>query len=241
MELRKIIYIVVAILLVYFLYMYFFYSNEVLLVDTHDAKVKATITPSEFTKDNTVSDFTYSLWFYVKDWNYNFGKTKHIFSRVDSIQQPTPLVAFAPTINNLVITMNCSPVEGTTNNTANLNTCIVNNIPLQRWTHLLLSLNGRALDVYIDGKLVKTCVLNGVPQVSTSPMTLCGTTDGNNESGFSGYIARFKYFNKSMNPTEAYNIYKEGISGNPLFDALNKYSLKMSIIENNQEVKSFKI
>ena len=40
------------------------------------------------------------------------------------------------------------------------------NVPLQKWVNLIISLYGRTLDVYIDGKLVRTCVLPGVAQVN---------------------------------------------------------------------------
>lgn len=238
MDFRKILYIVIAILLIYFLYKWIFYKTETLLVDTHDAKIAQIINPTEFNGENSVSDYTYSLWFYVKDWNHNFGNKKQIFARYNNVNNtnfPVPEVYLAPSVNNLIVDMNCAPNMGSDINTSNITSCAIQNIPLQRWTHLLVSLNGRALDIYLDGKLVKTCVLNGVPNIASSPMSLC------KDGGFSGYIAKFKHYNKSMNPTEAYNIYKEGISGNPLFDALNKYSLKMSVIENNREVKSFKI
>lgn len=37
--------------------------------------------------------------------------------------------------------------------------CMINNFPLQRWVNLIVSLNNRTMDVYLNGKLVRTCIL----------------------------------------------------------------------------------
>ena len=43
----------------------------------------------------------------------------------------------------------------------------------------------------------------------------------------------------ASNPQQAYNIYKEGMSGSLLGDVMNKYKLKVSFIENDKETSSF--
>jgi hypothetical protein len=49
---------------------------------------------------------------------------------------------------------------------ATMHSCSIEDVPLQRWTNLIISLDNRALDLYLDGKLVRTCVLPGVPKMN---------------------------------------------------------------------------
>jgi hypothetical protein len=38
---------------------------------------------------------------------------------------------------------------------------VVQNIPLQKWNHVIMTKSGSTIDIYIDGKLVKTSIMDG--------------------------------------------------------------------------------
>ena len=99
-----------------------------------------------------------------------------------------------------------------------IHTCNVPNVPLQRWVNLIVSVYGRSLDVYIDGKLVRTCVLENTAFVDPKAGVYV-TPDG----GFAGWTSNFQYFNDAVNPQQAWNIYKNGYGGSLLGDLFNKY------------------
>jgi hypothetical protein len=85
---------------------------------------------------------------------------------------------------------------------------VVRNFPLQKWVNMIISLYGRTLDIYIDGKLVQSDVLGGVARpCNNAPLEI--TNDG----GFQGWTSNFKYWSHALNPQEAYNIYREGYGG----------------------------
>ena len=46
--------------------------------------------------------------------------------------------------------------------------CTIPNIPIQNWVSIIVSLNGRDMDTYINGKLVKTCVLDNAAFVDST-------------------------------------------------------------------------
>ena len=78
--------------------------------------------------------------------------------------------------------------------------------------------NNNTLDTYLDGKLVRTCVLTGTPKMDNKmPVFL---TPNN---GFSGYTSKFRFYARTLNPREVFDIYKEGYSDNPLGALLGKY------------------
>ena len=44
--------------------------------------------------------------------------------------------------------------------------CDLTDIDLQRWINITVSVNGRIVDVYYDGKLARSCVLPTIPVAS---------------------------------------------------------------------------
>jgi hypothetical protein len=118
------------------------------------------------------------------------------------------------------------------------------NIPVQKWNNLTISIDTRTLDVYLDGKLRNSFIMHGFYKNyydnSTKKNIYIGNM-GTNNIGFAGFITRIRYVGYSINPQEAYNIYKEGISSSLATTIFNKYSLKVSFLEYNKEKGSFQL
>ena len=102
-----------------------------------------------------------------------------------------------------------------------------------------MSISGRTLDVYSDGKLVRTYLFLGVSKTDTSDDIIVGNSE--QLKGFSGWTSKFQYFANSSNPLEAYDIYKEGPGTNLFSNLFNKYRLKVAFMEYNTEKSSFEI
>lgn len=229
MDTHSIILGVIVIIALYIVYMYYFgNSSTSYLAGLHDAKTSMTISSSNLPGGAT-ADYTYSVWVYVNNWNYRLGEKKPILERpgMDSME-------FDSNLNNIIFTLAVSPPEGTTPVT---HTCTLENVPLQAWTNIIMTLNGRALDLYMDGKLVRTCVLPGVPHIL--PGANLQLTPG---GGFYGYTGNLQYINKAVNPRDAWAIYREGYGGSNWFsNILNKYRIKLAFMEDNREINSIEI
>ena len=204
-------------------------------------KVEAGDLASSDSSGNT-SNFTYSIWFYIDDWNYRYGEPKVIFGRMTTgtgQKEPCPSVVLGPIQNNIVVSLAVypgldeQPEDGTNYIVHN---CPVANVPIQRWCNLLISVYGRTLDLYLDGKLVRTCVLPGVAKIdSNAPVYI--TPNG----GFAGWTSRFQYWPDSSDPQKAWNIYKAGYGGSLLGSIFGKYTIKVSLMEGDTEDSSFTI
>jgi len=223
MEAKNVLLFVIIIVLLYIVIKYVIKDVNTLtgLVSAQTMqKIEASSLASSSSAGAT-SNYTYSIWFYVDDWNVKYGEPKVVFGRMASEMdknQPCPLVSLAPLENNLIVSlaiypgMDTAPIEDTTTATAtatatdtSIHRCMVANIPIQKWVNVLISTYGRSLDIYIDGKLVRTCVLPGVARVeSSTPVYI--TPNG----GFSGWTAKFQYWPDSCDPQKAWNIYKAG-------------------------------
>ena len=94
--------------------------------------------------------------------------------------------------------------------------CDLPEIDLQRWTMVTVVLNGRTIDVYMDGKLSRSCVAPSYYKVDPTGVKAVMTSRG----GFDGYTGATSVANYAMNPDEIYRAYLSGPEGSST-DILN--------------------
>ena len=230
---------VIVIIILYLVYSYFFKDHtSANLVGMHNAKNKLRIEATTLPGNSSTVDFAFSIWLYINDWNYRYGNTKTIFFRgQDTDGSPkSPQVSLGSNTNDVTITIMCYPTTGSKSEPGTPSSCKVSNIPIQKWTHLLFTTNNNTLDTYLDGKLVRTCVLSGTPKMDNK-MPLFLTPN----NGFSGYTSKFRFYARTLNPREVFDIYKEGFSDNPLGALLGKYKMKVAFLRGSEEMNSFTI
>ena len=157
-------------------------------------------------------------WMFVKDWNYGYGKEKSVMYRPDATNGSVanPNVTLHPTENTLRVAVSIFPASeggagnsepapaGHSGSTDDVFICEVPNIPLQAWFSVSMTVFERNLDVYIDGKLVKSCFLPGVPKPAVGDIQL--TKDG----GFSGYMCDMYHYPRMLTPSDAIAFFTAG-------------------------------
>ena len=248
--------IVITILIIVFILflLNYIFSDPYTLQNMQDGKSATTISASTLaTNGNSVpfSNFSYSIWFYVNDWNYRYGEPKVIFGRMSAASgqgrgsipgvsgvDPCPAVVLGSSDNSVSVSLGCFPginqAPTTTGGRTVIHTCKVDNVPIQRWVNLIVSVYGRSMDLYIDGKLVRTCLLPGVASVNNNS-DIYVTPSG----GFDGWTAKFQYYPNPTNPQEAWNIYTQGYAG--WFSMFSSYRIKLSLTENGETKSSITI
>jgi hypothetical protein len=83
--------------------------------------------------------------------------------------------------------------------------CDIREIGLQRWVNLTVSVNGKTVDTYVDGKLMRSCVLPSTFKVDTGyTATLLGY------GGFGGQIANTVMYDAALNPEAVHTNYMAG-------------------------------
>ena len=237
--------ITIVVIVLIFMILKYLLSDPYTLQNLQDGKTSSTIEADSLATNGTdvpSSNFAYSVWFYINDWNYRYGEPKVIFGRMGAMSppgqgsvpgidglDPCPAVVLGAVENNIAISLGCYPgadQEPTTKggNTV-VHTCGVSNIPIQKWVNLIMNVYGRSMDIYIDGKLVRTCLLPGVASVNNNTkihVTPLG--------GFDGWTSKLQYFPNSINPQDAWNIYTKGYaSWSSMF---NSYQVEISLVEN---------
>jgi hypothetical protein len=221
----------IVILLIVIVY-YLLRDSGISLTSMQSGKTATTI---EASKIEDAQNFTYSMWFFVSEWST--GEEKPILRRMGESGIPCPNVYLGANENNINVKIGCRD-DGGTDNTHTTHTCQISNVPLQKWVNLIVSVYGRSVDLYIDGKLVRTCVMPGVANVSAVQGSDVKITP---EGGFTGETSQFVYWPNATNPSEAAAIYRKGYGGSLIGNLLNKYRFQFTFIKDGRDVSSFQI
>jgi hypothetical protein len=189
-----------------------------LLGFSHNAESSAVIrgTNAPLSAQNEGS-YGVQWWMFIKDWNYGFGKEKSILSRPDPTNTAikNPSISLHPTENTLKVSVSIFPAgqegsvsepapAGDSGTTDDVFVCEVSDVPLQKWFSVSVTVFARNLDIYIDGKLVKSCFLPGVPKPASGDISV--TPDG----GFSGKMCNMFHYPRMLTPDDAIRFFSAG-------------------------------
>jgi hypothetical protein len=140
---------------------------------------------------------------FISDWDFNFSKEKTVVKRMGTgtSTDVSPHITLHPTDNSLQVKIAIYPTTtgtGTASSTGDSFTCTVENVPLQRWFSVSVTVFQRNVDIYIDGRLVKSCVLPGVPKPVLGDIHV-----GDDANGFSGSVCNLKSYATMLGPKDA--------------------------------------
>ena len=115
--------------------------------------------------------------------------------------------------NDGVPTITASMSPPSTATFVNSDRCnIANAIEYQRWVLLGVIANGRTLDVYVDGKLSRSCVYSGINDLGVT--TGIGEITVGRQSATTGTIngvfSSVEYYNYALSPATMWSIYQNG-------------------------------
>lgn len=177
-----------------------------------DGKTR-TVIPSGDALSTGGADWGLQYWMYISDWNYKFGSEKDVVKRIapNNPSIAAPRVSLSAADNTLNVRVSVFPTDGSAgaatpeaSSTGDSFVCSVENVPLQSWFSVSVTCFQRNLDVYINGRLVKSCVLSGVPKPAVGDIII-----GDN-GGFSGSVCNLNWYNSMLAPEDAKNFHAKG-------------------------------
>ena len=189
-------------------------DGKQLIVFPQDPKTKGAKTILRSINENAGVEFTWSVWIFIENLQYNSGKYRHIFHKGNVNPSPddnglnfpnnAPGLYIAPTTtqnstelhNNLVVIMN-------TYSTINEEVTI-NDVPLNKWVNVIIRCRNKSLDIYINGTITKSTELMGVPKQNYGDVYVAMN------GGFAGYISNLWYYNYALGTTAIQNIVQRG-------------------------------
>jgi hypothetical protein len=202
MDTIVIVLIFIIIILLYSLYYFSKKSSTNIKGTLYDLNKSNTSISSDSLTNPSTNRFSYSAWVYVNTWNKNSDKL--IYS---SGVSTSPIVSL--TLGKTTPDLK-AVVEG------NSSITITNNFPIQKWVHIVISVDSNVADCYLDGKLVVSRQLATVQAIPATYNINFGT--------FDAYLTGLEYISKPLNPQEVWSKYMagNGYSG-------GKYGVDLSI------------
>lgn len=145
------------------------------------------------------SEFTYAFWIFIEDWSYKYGQWKHILHKGNSSAWPNraPGIWLHPRENSMRFYMN-------TYNSIAGNYIDIQNIPLNKWFHIVFSVNQLTMDVYVNGNLRKSLKFTSLPKQNYGDLFIMSFR------GFDGYLSRLCYYNYAVPYSEVEKLLEQG-------------------------------
>ena len=96
--------------------------------------------------------------------------------------------------------------------------CDISELAMNKWVNICTVVSGKTLEIYMDGKLVKTCIFTNSYQVDQSGKGIAlrylqATSSSSGIYGFDGYFGGLQVLNTAMNPDDIYKTYMAGPTG----------------------------
>ena len=232
----NVVYVVAFLVVVYYLYKFLIADNELETICLSSSAPANTpgahyIKPTQGVETGGV--YTLSFWMYISNWDYRSGQAKSVIQVIDKSVADfnlltTILYPNEPKMMVRVHTQSQQQGGGDIDYTMNANAanllngaagsalftpgismpvCDLQDIDLQRWIHVAISVNGRIVDVYYDGKLNRSCVL---PDIPYAPAPGNQAVVWGNNGGYGGSISNIVFYQYALTPDRIYGIYQAG-------------------------------
>jgi len=184
-----------------------------LIVIPQDPSLKDSITITRSSNANEGIEFTWSVWIYIDDLTYNSGRYRCVFYKGNDYAKKSnsqdsqdsqglnfpnnaPGLYISPNSNSLVVMMN-------TFNVIN-EEITIDNIPINKWVNVIIRCQNNTLDIYINGTIIKSHYLHGVPKQNYGDVYIAPN------GGFSGHISNLWYYNYALGTAEIAKLTSKG-------------------------------
>jgi len=176
--------------------------------------------------------YSYAIWVHVKNLGNNTDISKYGNNNPEGKNNPANNIMYLKDKDgSSTYTFFSLDLYGDTsmyvryNQTADLPQpyLVTPNFPLQKWTLIIVSFDNKVMDLYLDGKLVKSKTMDILP----SPQTTSATMNfGTGDIDIYNYV-RYSY---PMDPQTAWSIYQ---AGTPSGASMDSYGLNLNIKKDN--------
>jgi len=183
-----------------------------LIVIPQDPETQGSVTIPRSVNANEGIEFTWSVWIFIDDLTYNSTKYRGVFYKGNDFAKNlnsgstedqglnfpnnAPGLYITPNTNNLVVIMN-------TFNVIN-EEILIDNIPLNKWVNVIIRCQNNTIDVYINGSIIKSHNLHGVPKQNYGDVFVAPN------GGFSGYISNLWYYDYGLGTSEISKLVNKG-------------------------------
>jgi hypothetical protein len=253
---------IVIVILGYILYMSYQSAPSVKLYDLGQEVNYSTnwLPTSKFPKVGTSTRYAYGVWIYLNQLGSTSGNNA-VFATLKDGNHPinmnqqyttqdassTFIVYFEsnkPILHCGIKTQGVSNKPEVSCPTGNgckdtFDVVITDNFTLQRWVYLVVSVDNLFVDLYLDGKLVKSVKMVNLPYQDANNAVSASVTGSvaNTKAAvcfgkLNGcFIANFQRWETPLDPQSVWNYYMQG---NGQSGAMSKYKINLDFIKNDK-------
>jgi len=187
-------------------------SNSTIISQNPDIKKSITVIRSN--NEKTGIEFTWSVWLYFNGFT-NDNKYHHIFNKGNKepndqgIVSPNnaPGLYANPKYDGIRVIMNSfnDPMSDMID---------INDLPIAKWMNVVIRVQGKNCDVYVNGRLTKRRIMKDVVKQNYDDVNVCLY------GGFAGYLSNLTYYNNAISIAEIQDIL---VSGPKMKSASNSF------------------
>jgi hypothetical protein len=161
---------------------------------------------------------SWAFWININSFTNNTNTYKHVFNKGNNVytgqdkDKKTGLAtinngpgvylisdATNPQLVNLVVFM-----DETSTNASSQTPAVVTNMPINKWAHVVIRIQGQIMDIYINGTIANRQILATVPKQNYDPVFI----GWNN--GFSGQLSNIIYYDHALGVFDINNLVLAG-------------------------------
>jgi hypothetical protein len=216
---------IIIVILIYVLYKYFTNDSTTLgaLIDLSTTSETNALITKDKIKNSTSARYSYGIWLYVNTWETL--NEKNVFYRKNGTD---------PNIYDirLYLDQSAPSLKCDFYTTKKETVTITNNFPIQKWVYIVVSVDSTLVDTYLDGKLITSQQLTGIPKVSDTDIFI-----GN----FKAYADKFERWTTPMDPQTVWKNYMAGNGGSTITKMFSSYGIDITFKKDNVEQQKFKL
>uniref|UniRef100_A0A6C0IXU3 LamG-like jellyroll fold domain-containing protein n=1 Tax=viral metagenome TaxID=1070528 RepID=A0A6C0IXU3_9ZZZZ len=173
-------------------------ENPIFFLKPKNGKKSLTINNRLLFEPKSGYDLSLTFWIYLDDWKYRFNSKKHILTKGRLEYNPkvcSPAIFLDEDINDMIVYI--QKHNG-------LKTIKVKDITLNKWVHIGVIISSNTSDIYIDGKLNSSNILDSFPKLNHGDLHV------NYFGGFAGKVSNLKYYPRVISQKEIEKLLKNG-------------------------------
>lgn len=210
-------FVVLGVLLVFILFVLYKVFTEKKTKLASSSKLGTTIYNYSDLKDPASQKYYIGIWLYVTDISSSGG---NIFQVKHSDSQQLEL--------ELTSSLDLNVKYHNSSKTINV---LKNSFPLQRWTYIIVSVDNKLLDVYVDGKLVTSHNAKDLENFD-------GSSTLHEVNTHTAEIAGFERVPEPMTPANAWSKYMSGNGGNAFTRFLQTWGISLVLTKDDVDQKT---
>ena len=177
---------------------------------SQDPGIKSSKTIIRSINEKPGIEFTWSTWLFLNGFD-NSNKYHHVFNKgnisfdTQGIVTPNnaPGIYLSPGYQGLRVVLN-------TFERPDAEIIDINDLPMNKWFNVMVRVQDKFCDVYINGRLTKRRIMNAVVKQNYDNVNVAMN------GGFNGYISNLTYFNSAIGIAEIQNIITAGPNLKPM-------------------------